>query len=143
MDESHSEVLTAILAEVRRIGSILEGFENNKKTPTPTLDGWVGPKPKGPAFPSRESRPTQPSKASVIDFCKRIEFCFKMQNEFIDFRTTTNLVEKILDEHGLDCLLDFVNYCEIIYGERGGSIGRPERMEQYFLKWLAGTGRPV
>lgn len=39
MNESHSELLKTLLAEVSRIGSILEGLENDKKKPTHSSGG--------------------------------------------------------------------------------------------------------
>lgn len=136
--ETTREVLLAILAEVTEIRLYLTS--QAKENPSPTLAGWV----ENPAMDrARERNPSQPARASVVDFCKRIEFCFKEHDrEFVDFRKTSELVDYILREHGHECLRQFVTFCEVQYESRGmRPIGRPERMENVFHKWLANTGR--
>jgi hypothetical protein len=122
-------LLTDILMELRMIHGLLE---EKKKTPT-SLGGWV----EADLAPTGKPKPTQPANSSsVVDFCKRIEFCFKdREDEFIDFRMTRNLVEYILRDYGPECLRQFIAYCESQYEFRGRGIARPERMREYFQSW--------
>lgn len=70
MDEDLRELLTAILAEIRRIGSILEGFEN-KKTPTPqmTIDAKQSKDEEKPS-------PDRTTSSEAVTFCTMHDWLF-------------------------------------------------------------------
>jgi len=122
--------LTQIWQKLVDIEALLE-----KQNPTPPLAGWVG----SPPDRNQNAGTSQPANESgLIDFCKRIEFCFKdKETDFIDFRATRNLVNRIVLEHGPECLRQFTRFCEDRCETMGNrAIARPERMTAFFEKWI-------
>lgn len=126
--------LTHIWQELRVIRALLE-----KKQANPSLDGWLVPNDRSePAG----SHPSSQRASELVDFSKRIEFCFKeTADQFVDWRTTNELVKNIDQSFGRECLRQFVRHCEDTYMGKGATaIARPERMQQFFERWLSSTG---
>lgn len=121
--------LTHIWQELRVIRALLE-----KKNPNPSLAGWLVPNDRSePAG----SHPSSQRASELVDFSKRIEFCFKDSDaQFVDWRATNELVKDIDGSFGRDCLRRFVTYCEVSYQQKGRAIGRPERMREFFQAWV-------
>lgn len=111
---------------------------DKEHSPTPSLAGWV----------STLQAPPKPTVATIVDLCKRIEFCYQeFQREtrklpklpYIDFQATKNLVESIIADWGFQALVAYVEHLEALFQNRESpwyGFDRPERMRQHWEAYI-------
>jgi hypothetical protein len=125
-----------ILAELRTLKTELHEIKNllqEKKKPPPHIGlGWAGSE-------------SALSRADIVSYCKRIEFCYKSYPHkgkvpFIPFAKTEKMGMEIAEKQGEARLREYVEHLEGVF-ERGewGGFSRPERMIQHYAAWNDAT----
>lgn len=116
MSEAIESLLVDILAELRRVGSIVEGLENKQKAPTPMMNDALDRAP---------SPSTTSSQATA--FAVRLEKLYKRAgNGGYDWKAANAAAMKFLRKHSPE---DRDRVCAFVDSEHGHAI--KERLPVY------------